>query len=69
MVAFPAVSLFSGAGIGDLGFRAAGLNFLAMCELDEDRSALAALNFPEAKHFPMGVEEVKKLLCDYVRPC
>ena len=66
MVDFPAVSLFSGAGIGDLGFRAAGLNFLAMCELEEDRSALAALNFPEARHFPKGVEEVKEVLCNFV---
>ena len=66
MVTFPTVSLFSGAGIGDLGFRAAGLNFLAMCELEEDRSALAAINFPEAKHYPKGIEEVKEELCSFV---
>src|SRR5215213_7969786 len=45
---FTAVSLFSGAGVGDLGFRAAGLDLLAMCEVEPDRAALAALNFPEA---------------------
>ena len=43
-----AASLFSGAGIGDLGFRAAGLDILAMCEIEPDRAALAALNFPTA---------------------
>jgi DNA (cytosine-5)-methyltransferase 1 len=41
-----AASLFSGAGIGDLGFRAAGLDVLAQCEIEPDRAALAALNFP-----------------------
>src|SRR3954451_4053691 len=44
--ALPAASLFSGAGIGDLGFRAAGLGVLAQCEIEADRAALAALNFP-----------------------
>ncbi|MCC6286035.1 MAG: DNA cytosine methyltransferase [Phycisphaerales bacterium] len=51
------VSLFCGSGIGDLGFRAAGIQFLAMCEIDPDRSALAALNFPEATHYPSDVSE------------
>lgn len=60
------MSLFSGAGIGDLGFRAAGLDLLAMCELEEDRSALAALNFPQARHFPKGVEEAAEELCEFV---
>lgn len=44
---FAAVSLFSGAGIGDLGFRAAGMRLVAQCEIEPDRAALAALNFPE----------------------
>src|SRR6476469_3644361 len=43
-----AASLFSGAGIGDLGFRAAGFDVLAQCEIEADRAALAALNFPES---------------------
>src|SRR5262245_13795582 len=43
-----AASLFSGAGIGDVGFRAAGMDVLALCEVEPDRAALAALNFPEA---------------------
>jgi len=45
------VSLFTGAGIGDVGFSASGVEFLATCEVDRSRSALAALNFPGARHF------------------
>jgi DNA (cytosine-5)-methyltransferase 1 len=60
------VSLFSGAGIGDLGFRAAGVEFLAMCELEKDRSALAELNFPEARHFAKDVREAADDLCAFV---
>ncbi len=65
-VSLPAVSLFSGAGIGDLGFRAAGMTFLAMCELEEDRAALGQLNFPEAKHFRRSIEDVGDELCSFV---
>jgi DNA (cytosine-5)-methyltransferase 1 len=43
--ALPAASLFSGAGIGDLGWRAAGLDVMAQCEIEADRAALAELNF------------------------
>lgn len=44
-------SLFTGAAIGDLGFRAAGIDFVAMSELEEDRAALAQLNFPTSTFF------------------
>jgi DNA (cytosine-5)-methyltransferase 1 len=40
------ISLFTGAGIGDLGFRSAGIEFVCMNELEVDRSSLAQLNFP-----------------------
>jgi DNA (cytosine-5)-methyltransferase 1 len=53
-----AASLFSGAGIGDLGLKAAGFNFTAMCELEHDRAALCRLNFPEAVVFAEDVTEV-----------
>jgi len=46
-----AVSLFSGAGIGDIGFRAAGLDFLLKSEIEPDRIQLAKINFPEAQMF------------------
>lgn len=48
-----ALSLFSGAGIGDIGFRAAGYEFLGFCELEGDRLGIARHNFPAA-HFFVG---------------
>lgn len=60
------VSLFSGAGIGDLGFRAAGINFIAMCELEQDKAELSKINYPEVEHFNKNIEQVENKLCDYV---
>ena len=48
-----ALSLFSGAGIGDIGFRAAGFEFVGLCELEGDRLGIARHNFPEG-HFFVG---------------
>ena len=42
------VSLFTGAGIGDAGFSAAGARVGVMSELKSDRASLATTNFPEA---------------------
>ena len=50
-------SLFSGAGIGDVGFRAAGINFKVMCESEYDRKELLSLNFQEAKVFNGDINE------------
>jgi DNA (cytosine-5)-methyltransferase 1 len=58
-----AVSLFSGAGIGDLGFRAAGINLLALCEIAEDRAALARLNFPDADVLSTDVRDAEEAIC------
>lgn len=63
---YPAVSLFSCAGIGDLGFRAAGARFVAMNELEPDRAALARLNFPEAQHITGDILEAKSEIIDSV---
>ncbi len=52
------VSLFTGAGIGDLGFRAAGVRFAVMSELEADRASLASLNFPEAEPVVGDIWEV-----------
>ena len=52
----PAVSLFSGAGIGDVGYRAAGFDFLSMCEIEQERAALAKANFPTTKVFSADVQ-------------
>jgi len=57
------VSLFSGAGIGDLGYRAAGVHFLNMCEVEADRAALAELNFPKTKMFIGDVGEMEDEIC------
>lgn len=54
--AYRGVSLFSGAGIGDIGYRAAGIEFVAMCEREADRAALARLNFPHAAVFCADVQ-------------
>lgn len=44
----PAVSLFSGAGLSDLGYERAGFRFVVQAELDEDRATLCTANFPES---------------------
>lgn len=60
------VSLFTCGGIGDLGFRAAGIGFLAMNEIEKDRASLARLNFPEATHFDADINDVHDTLADMV---
>ena len=41
-----AVSLFSGAGLSDLGYEMAGFRFAVQVELDRKRAAIGAANFP-----------------------
>lgn len=60
------VSLFSGAGIGDLGYRNAGLEMIAMCEVEEDRSMLARTNFPQSRHYAADVNAIGGTLCSDV---
>lgn len=45
---FPAVSLFSNCGAGDLGYEAAGFRFQVLAELVKERLDIAALNLPGA---------------------
>ncbi len=45
---YTAVSLFSGSGLGDIGFKASGADFIVMNELLSDRAQLLSLNFPTA---------------------
>jgi len=59
------LSLFSGAGIGDIGFRAAGFNFIAMNELDKPRLDIAKINFPNAKMFVGDIWEMKNSIIQY----
>src|SRR5438105_8570978 len=60
------VSLFSGGAIGDLGFRASGIQFVAMAEIEPKRAALARANFPEALVFADGVAEIAPDLIAHV---
>jgi DNA (cytosine-5)-methyltransferase 1 len=42
------ISLFSGGGIGDIGFRSVGLSPIVLNEISTQRAELCRLNFPEA---------------------
>lgn len=53
----PAVSLFAGAGLSDLGYELAGFEFVVHAEKEKNRATLCAENFPEA-------ESVVGELCD-----
>ncbi|MGL5641304.1 MAG: DNA cytosine methyltransferase [Paraclostridium sp.] len=48
MIKYNSVSLFTCAGIGDFGFKKAGISHIVMNELIEDRAQIAKVNFPEA---------------------
>jgi DNA (cytosine-5)-methyltransferase 1 len=54
-----AISLFSSAGIGDIGLREAGFEFVAFCELELDRIELIKTNFKQAEFFPGDIWEKK----------
>jgi len=43
-----AVSLFSGAGLSDLGYEMAGFRFVVQVEVDSKRAAIGAENFPSS---------------------
>ena len=45
-VPLTAVSLFSGAGLSDLGYEMAGFRFVVQVEMDRKRAAIGAANFP-----------------------
>ena len=53
-----AVSLFSGAGISDMGYELAGFRFQVQVEKDKARAAIGAKNFPHAKWIGKSVENV-----------
>jgi len=60
---FKAVSLFTGAGIGDVGFREAGYSFCLMTEKEPQRLSLAEINFPEAE---MCLGDINELVDEVV---
>lgn len=59
-----AISLFSGAAIGDKGLERAGLCFLLFNEIDEKRAALIRANFPESKVIDQDVQNVEQQICN-----
>ncbi|PJG64548.1 DNA cytosine methyltransferase [Yersinia kristensenii] len=50
-------SLFSGAGFGDMGFRAMGFTPSLLCEIDPKRTEFTKINFPEAKILTCDISE------------
>ncbi len=44
-----AISLFSGAGLSDLGYEMAGFKFIVQVEIDERRAAIGSDNFPASQ--------------------
>ncbi len=52
-----AVSLFSGGGLSDLGYRMAGFEFLVQVEVDQRRAAIGEDNFPSSKWIVGDVRE------------
>jgi DNA (cytosine-5)-methyltransferase 1 len=59
--------LFSGAGIGDAGYRAAGFDFLCACEIEAERVALAKVNFPTSKVLWADVRDVHDEIVAHTR--
>ena len=64
---YNAISLFSGAAIGDIGFQTAGFSFLVMSEMEPDRAVLAEANFPNTKHFVGDINEYSHEIIKYTK--
>lgn len=54
------ISLFSSGGIGDLAFRAIGVNMLVANEILKDRASLFIRNFPDCEMIIGDIREHKK---------
>jgi len=60
----PAVSLFSGAGLSDLGYQCAGFHIVVQAEKDSNRAELCASNFPEGKCVVGDLHDTCKTVVD-----
>lgn len=60
-----AISLFSGSGIGDIGFKKAGFTFKIMCESEYDRAELLKLNFPDSKVLVGDINEYAEVIFNH----
>ena len=58
------LSLFSSAGIGEVGIRASGLNILLSNELLKNRCLLYQENFPETKSICGDIWALRDKICD-----
>lgn len=61
-----ALSLFSSAGVGELGLKANGIEILASNELLEDRHALYQLNFPTTECFLGDIWAQKDAIVNFI---
>ena len=61
---FTAVSLFSGAGLSDLGYEMAGFRFLVQVETDKRRAAVGARNFPNSEWLTLDVCKAHNVIQD-----
>ena len=52
-----AISLFSGAGLSDLGYEMAGFRFVIQVEIDHRRAAIGGDNFPKSQWFVRDVRD------------
>ncbi len=59
-----AVSLFSGGGLSDVGYLAAGFDLVVQAELDPNRAAVGQMNFPKSRWI---VGDVRKTAEDIVK--
>jgi DNA (cytosine-5)-methyltransferase 1 len=60
---FTAVSVFSGAGLSDIGYALAGFRFIVQVELDPRRAEVGSANFPGSRWL---VGDVRQLQADIV---
>lgn len=60
-----AISLFSSAGIGDLGVKANNINIVASCEILKNRHELFSNNHSNAKCFTGDIWDVKDDIVEY----
>jgi DNA (cytosine-5)-methyltransferase 1 len=58
----PCISVFSGAGLSDLGYELAGFSFKVQCESDPHRAELGKRNFPHSKWIVGDVQGVSEEL-------
>ena len=59
-----AISLFSGAGLSDLGYQMAGFQFLVQVEVDRRRAAIGADNFPRSTWIARDVRTSSREIAD-----